>query len=172
MVPLFSLFNLGPVRLSNRIVVSPMCQYSADDGCASDWHRQHLPMLSGAGLVMTEATHVERHGRITHGCLGLYSDANEAALDAALTIARRCSPSETRFGVQLAHSGRKGSVTRPWQGGGPLTTNQDHGQSLRRQPFPSTRAGPRHRRWKKTGSNGSSPHSSGPQSAPHVSGSM
>lgn len=127
MPALFTPLDLGPVRLSNRIVVSPMCQYSADDGSASDWHRQHLPMLgmSGAGLVMTEATHVERVGRITHGCLGLYSDANEAALGAALTIARRWSPSETRFGVQLAHSGRKGAVTRPWQGGGPLPADQD-----------------------------------------------
>ena len=73
MPSLFSPFDLGPVSLSNRIVVSPMCQYSADDGSATDWHLQHLPMLgmSGAGLVMTEATHVERHGRITHGCLGL-----------------------------------------------------------------------------------------------------
>lgn len=87
MSALFSPFTLGPVPLINRIVVSPMCQYSANDGSASDWHLQHLPNygMSGAGLVMTEATHVERRGRITHGCLGLYSDANEAALSQALT---------------------------------------------------------------------------------------
>jgi 2,4-dienoyl-CoA reductase-like NADH-dependent reductase (Old Yellow Enzyme family) len=127
MSALFAPFALGPVHLTNRIVVSPMCQYSADDGSATDWHHQHLPMLgmSGAGLVMMEATHVERRGRITHGCLGLYSDANEAALARVIAIARRWSPSTTRFGIQLAHSGRKGAVTRPWEGGKALTADQD-----------------------------------------------
>ena len=81
---LFSPIRLADVTLDNRIVVSPMCQYSADDGVATDWHATHLGMLanSGAGLLIVEATHVERHGRITHGCLGLYSDACEAALGA------------------------------------------------------------------------------------------
>jgi 2,4-dienoyl-CoA reductase-like NADH-dependent reductase (Old Yellow Enzyme family) len=104
-----------------------MCQYSADDGSATDWHLQHLPNygMSGAGLVMTEATHVERRGRITHGCLGLYSDANEAALGRVVAVARRFAPEGTRFGVQLAHSGRKGSVSRPWEGGKPLGADQD-----------------------------------------------
>lgn len=127
MPALFTPFALGPITLSNRITVSPMCQYSADDGSASDWHRQHLPnyAMSGAGLVMTEATHVERRGRITHGCLGLYSDANEAALADVLTMARRCATPGTRFGIQLAHSGRKGAVTRPWEGGAPLPADQD-----------------------------------------------
>lgn len=127
MPALFTPFDLGPVRLSNRIVVSPMCQYSADDGSASDWHLQHLPALGmgGAALVMTEATHVERRGRITHGCLGLYSDANEAALACALAVARRFAPEGTRFGVQLAHSGRKGSISRPWEGGRPLAADAD-----------------------------------------------
>ena len=124
---LFSPFELGPVQLLNRIAVAPMCQYSADDGSAKDWHLQHLPglALGGAGPVMTEATHVERRGRITHGCLGLYSDANEAALGRALATARRFAPACTRFGVQLAHSGRKGAVERPWEGGGPLPADQD-----------------------------------------------
>lgn len=127
MSALFSPFPLGPVSLANRIVVSPMCQYSADDGSATDWHLQHLPSLGmgGAGLVMTEATHVERRGRITHGCLGLYSDANEAALARVLATARRFAPAGTRFGIQLAHAGRKGSVTRPWEGGKPLPADQD-----------------------------------------------
>lgn len=131
MTALFTPFALGPVQLANRIVVSPMCQYSADDGCASDWHLQHLPALGlgGAGLVMTEATHVERRGRITHGCLGLYTDANEAALGRVLGLARRVAPASTRFGIQLAHSGRKGSVTRPWQGGKPLPADQDPWQT-------------------------------------------
>lgn len=127
MSALFSPFTLGPVPLLNRIVVSPMCQYSANDGSASDWHLQHLPNygMSGAGLVMTEATHVERRGRITHGCLGLYSDANEAALSQALTVARRFAPAGTKFGIQLAHSGRKGAVTRPWEGGNALPDDKD-----------------------------------------------
>ena len=81
---LFSPLRLADLDLANRIVVSPMCQYSANDGVASDWHMTHLGMLanSGAGLLVVEATHVERSGRITHGCLGLYSDACEAALAA------------------------------------------------------------------------------------------
>lgn len=124
---LFTPFDLGPVHLSNRIVVSPMCQYSADDGSATDWHLQHLTSLGlgGAGLVMTEATHVERRGRISHGCLGLYSDANEAALHRTLAAARRWSPDSVRFGIQLAHSGRKGAVARPWEGGRALSADQD-----------------------------------------------
>ena len=97
-----------------------MCQYSADDGCANDWHLTHLGMLanSGAGLVVVEATHVERHGRITHGCLGLYSDDNEAALARVVAHCRRIGTA--KLGIQLAHAGRKGSAQRPWEGGGAL----------------------------------------------------
>ena len=115
---LFSPFRLAGLELANRIVVSPMCQYSADDGCANDWHLMHLGMLahSGAALVIVEATHVERHGRITHGCLGLYSDDNEAALARVVAQARRMGTA--KFGIQIAHSGRKGSAQRPWEGGG------------------------------------------------------
>jgi 2,4-dienoyl-CoA reductase-like NADH-dependent reductase (Old Yellow Enzyme family) len=96
-----------------------MCQYSADDGTANDWHLQHLMQLgmSGAGLVMVEATAVERIGRITPGCLGLYSDENEAALARVLAAARNVAPEGTRFGIQIAHAGRKGSSQRPWEGG-------------------------------------------------------
>src|SRR6266567_5483993 len=88
---LFSPIKLADLTLPNRIVVSPMCQYSADDGVANDWHLTHLGMLanSGAGLVIVEATHVERHGRITHGCLGLYSDHNEASLKRVIEHCRR-----------------------------------------------------------------------------------
>jgi len=122
---LFSPIRLAGLELANRIVVSPMCQYSADDGCANDWHLVHLGMLanSGAGLVVIEATHVERHGRITHGCLGLYSDANEAALARAIASARRAG--KAKFGIQIAHSGRKGSAHRPWEGGAPLKNGGD-----------------------------------------------
>src|SRR4029077_11627935 len=79
---LFTPIRLADLELANRIVVAPMCQYSANDGVASDWHINHLGMLanSGAGLVIAEMCDVERHGRISHGCLGLYSDACEDAL--------------------------------------------------------------------------------------------
>lgn len=120
---------LSPIRLAgldlpNRIVVSPMCQYSADNGSATDWHLAHLAMLanSGAGLVVLESTAVERDGRITHGCLGLYSDANEAALKNVFDRVRRISVG--KFGIQLGHAGRKGSSQRPWQGGGALGANE------------------------------------------------
>jgi 2,4-dienoyl-CoA reductase-like NADH-dependent reductase (Old Yellow Enzyme family) len=117
---LFSPIALRGLTLANRIVVSPMCQYSAADGSATDWHVQHLGLLShvGAALVVIEATAVEREGRITLGCLGLYSDANEQALSRAVNAYRRYS--KTPIGIQLAHAGRKGSAARPWEGGGPL----------------------------------------------------
>ena len=114
---LFSAYRLADLELPNRIVVAPMCQYSADDGCASDWHMTHLGMLanSGAGLLIVEATHVTRPGRITHGCMGLYTDANEAAL--ARVVAHCKHIGKSRIGVQLAHAGRKASSQRPWEGG-------------------------------------------------------
>src|ERR1700694_1338824 len=88
---LFSPIRLAGLELSNRVVVAPMCQYSADDGVGTDWHMTHLGMLanSGAGMLVIEATHVERHGRITHGCLGLYSDDCEAALGRVIDHCRR-----------------------------------------------------------------------------------
>src|SRR5882672_7901169 len=109
---LFSPISLAGLELANRIVVSPMCQYSADDGCANDWHLMHLGMMahSGAALVVVEATHVERHGRITHGCMGLYSDHNEAALARVVTHCRRSGTA--KLGIQLAHAGRKASSQR------------------------------------------------------------
>jgi 2,4-dienoyl-CoA reductase-like NADH-dependent reductase (Old Yellow Enzyme family) len=119
---LFTPVELGGVTLPNRIVVSPMCQYSAVDGSAQPWHTVHYGSLamSGAGLLCFEATHVERDGRITQGCLGLYSDANEAALKPIVEWARGWMP-QVRLGIQLAHAGRKASAQRPWKGGGPLT---------------------------------------------------
>ncbi|MBO0766795.1 MAG: oxidoreductase, partial [Hyphomicrobiaceae bacterium] len=129
---LFSPLQVGPVTLPNRIAVSPMCQYSADDGSATDWHLQHLMQLgmSGAGLVMVEATAVERIGRITHGCLGLYSEANETALAHVLAATRKVAPQGTRFGIQIAHAGRKGSSQRPWEGGRPLTAAEGAWQTV------------------------------------------
>jgi 2,4-dienoyl-CoA reductase-like NADH-dependent reductase (Old Yellow Enzyme family) len=122
---LFEPIILGGVTLANRIAVSPMCQYSAEDGSANDWHLQHLGSLSlsGAGLLIVEQTAVEPAGRISHGCLGLYADANEAALARAVALCRRSG--STRLGIQLAHAGRKASAKIPWQGGGPLARNAD-----------------------------------------------
>ncbi len=122
---LFSPFSLRGLTIENRIVVGPMDQYSATDGNAGDWHLMHLGKfaVSGAGLIITESAAVEERGRITHGCLGLYSDENEAALD---RVVRFCRENGTaKLGVQLAHSGRKGSVLMPWEGrAAPLTAEQ------------------------------------------------
>jgi NADPH2 dehydrogenase len=122
---LFSPLRLAGLNLANRIVVSPMCQYSANDGVASDWHMTHLGMLanSGAGLLVVESTHVERSGRITHGCLGLYSDACEAALERAVAHCRRIG--SAKLAIQLSHAGRKASAQRPWEGGKALSDAQD-----------------------------------------------
>jgi 2,4-dienoyl-CoA reductase-like NADH-dependent reductase (Old Yellow Enzyme family) len=134
---LFEPIAIGEVQLPNRLVVAPMCQYSASDGSATDWHLQHLSQLaySGAGLVVVEATAVERRGRITHTCLGLYSDDNEAALERTLYAARRLGGT-TKFGIQLAHAGRKASTRRPWDGGAPLGPAEDPWQTVSSSPTP------------------------------------
>jgi 2,4-dienoyl-CoA reductase-like NADH-dependent reductase (Old Yellow Enzyme family) len=117
MSALFSPIELRGLRLKNRIMVSPMCQYSADDGVANDWHFTHINSLalSGAAMFCIEATHVEAIGRITPGCLGLYGDACEAALKQILASVRKHSTAAVA--MQLAHAGRKGSSARPWDGG-------------------------------------------------------
>jgi 2,4-dienoyl-CoA reductase-like NADH-dependent reductase (Old Yellow Enzyme family) len=117
MSKLFSSFCLREIELANRIVISPMCQYSAVEGSPSDWHWAHLGSLalSGAGLLCIEATAVTPEGRITPGDLGLYSDANEQGLAAVLRMIRAVAP--IRVAVQLAHAGRKGSSREPWNGG-------------------------------------------------------
>jgi 2,4-dienoyl-CoA reductase-like NADH-dependent reductase (Old Yellow Enzyme family) len=114
---LFTPLQIGPLRLINRIVIAPMCQYSAVDGNAGDWHLIHLGSLalSGAGLLILEATAVTDEGRISPGDLGLYNDANEAALARVLGAVRAHSP--IKIGVQLAHAGRKASSRAPWEGG-------------------------------------------------------
>jgi 2,4-dienoyl-CoA reductase-like NADH-dependent reductase (Old Yellow Enzyme family) len=117
---LFSPIDLRGLTLANRIVVSPMCQYSAHDGTVGDWHVMHLGQfaVSGVGLVMVEATGVEREGRITPGCVGLYSDENEAALARIASFCRDYG--NAKIGIQLAHAGRKASADLPWRGGKPL----------------------------------------------------
>lgn len=106
---LFSSITLAGLTLGNRIMVSPMCMYSARDGLAGAWHRQHLSMLSqsGAALMVIEATAVEARGRISPGCLGLWNDQQEEAFARLLAEIREFS--DIRIGIQLAHSGRKGS---------------------------------------------------------------
>jgi NADPH2 dehydrogenase len=117
MSALFSPITLRGLTLPNRIVISPMCQYSAEDGKATDWHMIHLGSLalSGAGLLCLEATAVEAIGRITPGDLGLYDDATEAALKPVLAAIRKHS--KMPVAMQLAHAGRKASSHAPWDGG-------------------------------------------------------
>ncbi|RZJ80868.1 MAG: NADH:flavin oxidoreductase/NADH oxidase, partial [Brevundimonas sp.] len=118
MSQLFSPRAIGPLTLKNRIVVAPMCQYSAVDGVPQPWHWQHVGRLalSGAALVILEATGVEAAGRITPDDTGLYNDEQEAAF--ARLIAELRTYSDTPIGIQLAHAGRKASTTAPWIDGG------------------------------------------------------
>lgn len=117
MSALFSPFSLGAVALPNRIVIPPMCQYSADAGHATDWHLMHMGSMtqSGAGLFIIEATAVEPAGRISPLDLGLWSDETEASLRRVLDAVR--PHGHARIGIQLAHAGRKASTAAPWQGG-------------------------------------------------------
>jgi 2,4-dienoyl-CoA reductase-like NADH-dependent reductase (Old Yellow Enzyme family) len=133
---LFTPIQLGGVTLPNRIVVSPMCQYSADDGSMTDWHMAHLGSLacSGAGLIMVEASGVTREGRISHGCTGLYTDHNEAAMKRVVDACRRITNSP--FGVQLAHAGRKGSTHVPWAGAKPLGPGDSPWQTVAPSAIP------------------------------------
>jgi len=125
---LFAPLKLGGLTLANRIVIAPMCQYSADGaGSATDWHTVHLGNLaqSGAGLLIVEASAVVPEGRISPDDLGLWSDANEAALVPVLAAIRRWSPMPV--GIQLAHAGRKASTRVPWAGGAQLLPDAPDG---------------------------------------------
>jgi 2,4-dienoyl-CoA reductase-like NADH-dependent reductase (Old Yellow Enzyme family) len=117
MSALFSPIKLRGLALANRIMVAPMCQYSAGNGEANDWHFTHINTLalSGAAMFCIEATHVEATGRITPGCLGLWNDATEAALKPILASVRKHS--KAAVAMQIAHAGRKGSSHKPWDGG-------------------------------------------------------
>ena len=118
---LFSPIQLGPISLSNRIMISPMCQYSAIDGDMTDWHRAHLGSLalSGAGMLCVEATAISVEGRITPGCVGLYKPSNVDAMKSVIDAIRAISP--IKLAIQLGHAGRKGSSRRPWEGGALMT---------------------------------------------------
>ena len=124
---LFSPISLADVELRNRIIVSPMCQYSADAGCATDWHLMHLGQfaVSGVGLILTEAVGVEMAGRITPGCLSLCSDAQESSLKRVFDFCQKFG--HAKMGIQLAHAGRKGSTDLPWNGGKPISPNEPRG---------------------------------------------
>lgn len=140
---LFSPITVGGLTLPNRIAVSPMCQYSAVEGSANDWHLQHLTSLSlsGAGIVIVEATAVEPEGRITPACLGLYSDANEAALERVVASCRRWG--NAKLGIQLAHAGRKASARVPWEGGKPLSAAEGAWRTMAASPIPFDAEWPR-----------------------------
>ncbi|MHB8735769.1 MAG: NADH:flavin oxidoreductase/NADH oxidase [Terriglobales bacterium] len=119
---LFTPFQTGNVRLRNRIVVSPMCEYSSTDGFANDWHLVHLGSraVGGAALVFTEATAVEARGRISPQDLGIWQDAHVPVLR---RITDFLHTQGAAAGIQLAHAGRKASTAAPWQGGGPVAAS-------------------------------------------------
>lgn len=122
---LFDPLKLRGVELPNRIVVSPMCQYSAVDGVASDWHLVNIGQwaTSGPGLIFVEATAVEAIGRITPGCTGIWDDTTEAAWQPVVDFVRNWG-SGGKLAMQLGHAGRKASVNPPWGGSGPLSAEQ------------------------------------------------
>ena len=124
---LFKPFRVRNLTLPNRIVIAPMCQYSADDGCMNDWHHIHLGQLamSGAALLTLEATAVSPEGRISWADVGLYDDATEDAMRRTLESVRRWS--DVGIGIQLSHAGRKASTEVPWAGGQQIPPGETHG---------------------------------------------
>ena len=143
---MFTPITLRSVTLPNRIVVSPMCQYSAENGAATSWHLIHLGhlALSGAGMLCIEATAVESTGRITPDCLGLWDDATEAALVPVLAAIRRHS--RIKVTMQIAHAGRKASSRVPWEGGQLIPIDEGGWLPMRRPPCPRRRASRRRAR--------------------------
>jgi len=127
MAKLFEPIALGNLTLSNRIVIAPMCQYSAEDGRMTDWHAMHLGQLaqSGAAVLTIEATAVTPEGRISYGDVGLYDDATEAAMGKVLESVRRWS--DMPIAIQLAHAGRKASTRKPWEGGKQIAPGEPNG---------------------------------------------
>ncbi|MDQ6880702.1 MAG: NADH:flavin oxidoreductase/NADH oxidase [Pseudomonadota bacterium] len=141
MTHLFSPWKLGPLALPNRIVIAPMCQYSATEGTPGDWHMIHLGhlALSGAGMMIIEATAVSPQARISPQDLGLYSDANEAALAGIVRAIRAHSP--IALAIQISHAGRKGSSRAPWDGGAQIGPEQPGGwKTVAPSPVPHSQA--------------------------------
>ncbi len=134
---LFTPFRVGDLELINRIVIAPMCQYSAVDGCMTDWHLIHLGhlALSGAALLTIEATAVLPEGRITYADVGLWSDENETAMARTLESVRHWSAMP--IAIQLGHAGRKASNEVPWKGGAQIAPGEQHGwQTAAPSPIP------------------------------------
>jgi len=127
MTALFTPLRVGTLELANRIVIAPMCQYSAVDGCMTDWHVIHLGhlALSGAALLTIEATAVLPEARITYADVGLWNDATEAAIAQTLESVRRWS--DIPIAIQLAHAGRKASTELPWKGGSQIAADHPNG---------------------------------------------
>ena len=127
MAQLFQPMQIGNLRLANRIIIAPMCQYSAHEGTPGDWHLIHLGhlSLSGASLMILEATAVSPEARISPGDLGLYSDDNERGIARVLTAIRANSP--IAIGIQLGHAGRKASSRAPWEGGAQIRPDEPGG---------------------------------------------
>src|SRR3974390_464555 len=127
MSKLFEPFKLGAIELPNRIVIAPKCQYSAQDGCMTDWHLIHPGHLgmSGAALLTIEATAVSTEGRITYADVGLYSTETEASIGRTIESIRRHSP--IAIGIQLGHAGRKASTEVPWLGGAQIAPDAPNG---------------------------------------------
>ncbi|MBJ7437842.1 MAG: NADH:flavin oxidoreductase/NADH oxidase [Sphingopyxis sp.] len=127
MPKLFEPIAIGGLSLANRIVIAPMCQYSADGGRMTDWHLIHLGQLalSGAGALTIEATAVSPEGRITHADVGLYDDTTEAAIAHVLAALRPWS--DIPVAIQLGHAGRKASTAKPWDGGGQIAPDDHNG---------------------------------------------
>ena len=132
---LFRPVTFRSVTARNRIMVSPMCQYSSIEGVPNDWHFQHLGSraVGGAGIVFAEMTNVEARGRISPGCMGLWNDEQ---CDAFARIARFVKSQGALAGVQLAHAGRKASTARPWEGGKPILPGNGGWQPIAPSPIP------------------------------------
>lgn len=126
MASLFDPFTLKDVTLRNRIAVSPMCQYSANDGVINDWHHVHLGGLArgGSGLVIVEATAVSPEGRITPGCAGLWNDEQAKAFAPAVQTIKDAGAVP---GIQIGHAGRKASANRPWEGDNHIADDDPRG---------------------------------------------
>ncbi len=133
---LFQPFTLRGIVAKNRVVISPMCQYSAHEGHLEDWHLVNLGRfaMGGAGIIITEATAVQKDGRITHGCPGLWDDSQ---IIGHARIAQFCRRNGAVAGIQLGHAGRKSGMQRPWYGNGPLNADD-----FARGDMPWTPVGP------------------------------
>jgi 2,4-dienoyl-CoA reductase-like NADH-dependent reductase (Old Yellow Enzyme family) len=133
---LFTPFSLRGLTLANRVVVSPMGQYNSVEGCATDWHLMHLGQFSlgGAALVMTEVNAVNPRGRVSHRCAGMWSDENERALKRVIDFCKEYGVAA--HGLQLGHSGRKGSTQSMFEGGKPLSPQEGGWRTVAPSPLP------------------------------------